>query len=199
MTNNVSFNNMETNVAVPFGQRTDGNGIIIDDCRNSQTGHAPPYTGPGHVAYNLVHGNGGKGIQVCWSDNFVVDHNTAYDNNQDVGNVSNWRGEINSASSSNTTFANNVAYAVPVAGDVRVNDTAYLSEPSSNFGLQFTTNLSFNGTPGAKSLSPSMLKMALPLSNMLGVNPLFVSTDPSSINLALKTTSPIYYKDIGFR
>jgi serralysin len=201
VTNNYSYNNIETNTAAPAGQHTDGNGIILDTF-NNYTRSGPNYTAPSHVGYNVVFGNGGKGIQIAWSNNVTVDHNSAFGNNLDLGNSGTWRGEINNQNGNGNTIINNIAYTVPTTTNVRKYNTAYLSESTAtggNIGLVFTSNVSFNGTAGAASLSASMPSAVFSSSNRLGVNPQFVSIATSNVNLFLEPTSPVYYKDIGFQ
>jgi hypothetical protein len=58
---------------------SDGNGIIVDDLRNTQI-KGMPYRGRTLVAGNVSHDNGGAGIQVFSSDNVDVLHNTVAHN-----------------------------------------------------------------------------------------------------------------------
>ncbi|MBP1806818.1 right-handed parallel beta-helix repeat-containing protein [Rubellimicrobium aerolatum] len=90
---------------------TDGNGIIIDDFRHTQTEGVEPYPHPTLVENNLVHGNGGKGIQVTWSDHVTVRNNTSWRNNTDDLNPGTWRGELSNAQSSDNVWVNNIAVA----------------------------------------------------------------------------------------
>ena len=82
--NNISHDNV-----TKTGQHTDGNGIIIDDFQSTQTSGYKNYTYPTLVDGNVVYNNGGKGIQVTWSDGVTVSNNTAYHNNQDSLNTRN--------------------------------------------------------------------------------------------------------------
>ena len=62
---------------------TDGNGIIVDDGRNSQAFVGTPgvsYGGTTLVSDNLVFGNGGRGVNVYSSDNVIISYNTTYHN-----------------------------------------------------------------------------------------------------------------------
>jgi hypothetical protein len=64
---------------------TDGNGIIIDDSRNTQSYSSTPgtpYTGRTLVENNLVYDNGGRGITVYSSDHVLVRFNTSSNNAQ---------------------------------------------------------------------------------------------------------------------
>ncbi|HVF98175.1 MAG TPA: choice-of-anchor Q domain-containing protein [Flavisolibacter sp.] len=62
---------------------TDGNGIIIDDANNGQSGGSGiRYAGKTLVENNIVYSNGGRGIHVFVTDNVTVLNNTAYQNNK---------------------------------------------------------------------------------------------------------------------
>ncbi len=62
---------------------TDGNGIIVDDGRNTQS-----FVGDASVAYqgttvienNLIYDNGGRAVNIYSSDNVIVRYNTTYQN-----------------------------------------------------------------------------------------------------------------------
>ena len=172
------------------GAHTDGNGIIIDDFQSTQTGGFPNYTYPTLVEGNIAYGNGGKGIQVTWSDNVTVSGNTAYHNNVDNANDGTWRGEISNAQSSNNTFVNNIAVADP---SINGNNTAIDNNSYggySNDNVVWENNLIFNGTVGANSVRsdggngrPSAAN-----GNLIGVNPNFVN--PANGNFELASGSP---------
>ncbi|MGL4177273.1 MAG: right-handed parallel beta-helix repeat-containing protein [Dermatophilaceae bacterium] len=59
---------------------TDGNGIIVDDSRGSQTPGSTPYRGGFYIQDNLVHNNGGRGINIYESDNVEIRQNGTYYN-----------------------------------------------------------------------------------------------------------------------
>jgi len=62
---------------------TDGNGIILDDCKNTQGGSQQGgYSGRTLIANNLCYGNGGSGIHVFMSEHADVLNNTCVDNNR---------------------------------------------------------------------------------------------------------------------
>lgn len=97
--NNVIYGNENK---VPFwfsnqddpGQRviTDGNGVIVDDGRNTQS-----FVGDASVAYkgttvienNLIYDNGGRAVNIYSSDNVVVRYNTTYRNARTVSSAIN--------------------------------------------------------------------------------------------------------------
>jgi len=94
-----------------FAGATDGEGIIIDDNRNTQAGHPPgavknlTYTGAYTlIENNLVFNNGGKGIEVFLSNNVDIVNNTVFENcTRGAGP------EIQCSDSNNTTCVNNIA------------------------------------------------------------------------------------------
>jgi hypothetical protein len=62
---------------------SDGNGIIVDDARNTQSYSSEPgtpYQGRTLVENNLVYDNGGRGVNVYSSDHVDVRYNTSYRN-----------------------------------------------------------------------------------------------------------------------
>ncbi|MDQ3813624.1 MAG: right-handed parallel beta-helix repeat-containing protein [Armatimonadota bacterium] len=66
-----------------IGKISDGNGIIIDDNINSQSGASKiPYEGRTLVQNNLSFGNGGSGIHAYASNHVDIVNNTAYHNAQ---------------------------------------------------------------------------------------------------------------------
>ena len=94
---------------IPFfvvGSITDGNGIIIDDGRNTQNNSTLGiYNGITYVANNLVFDNGARGIHCFESDNVIVVNNTSY---QNCKSSSTQEGELTAFSASNITFLNNI-------------------------------------------------------------------------------------------
>jgi parallel beta-helix repeat protein len=176
---NVSYDNVTEN-----GAHTDGNGIIIDDFQSTQTSGYPNYTYPTLVENNLVYDNGGKGIQVTWSDYVTVTGNTAYHNNRDLQNTGTWRGEISNAQSSNNTFTNNIAVADP---NIEPNNTAYDNNSYGGYVNQnvvWEGNVSYNGTDGQASVRTDGNNNMPSASNgnILGVDPEFVNA-PSDFSL----------------
>ncbi|MGV8988297.1 MAG: choice-of-anchor Q domain-containing protein [Cypionkella sp.] len=169
--NNVTYDNVTTS-----GEHTDGNGIIIDDFQSTQTSGYPNYTFATLVDGNVSYGNGGKGIQVAWSDHVTVSNNTAYHNNVDAANSGTWRGEISNAQSSNNVFINNIA----VADDsVNSNNTAFDNNSYGGYVNQavvFNNNILFNGTAGQLSVRNDGGNNVPTAgnSNLIGVNPQFV-------------------------
>ena len=186
--NNISYDNV-TGPSVA-GDHTDGNGIIIDDFQSTQTAGFPNYTFPTLVENNLAYGNGGKGIQVTWSDFVTVRNNTVAYNNVDSLNSGTWRGELSNQQSSNNTWEGNIAVTDP---SVNANNTAignYSYGGYVNENVVWTNNLTFNGAFGGHSLKLDGGNNA-PLAadgNLLGVDPQFVNAALS--NFALGDGSP---------
>lgn len=60
---------------------TDGNGIIIDDFKNTQNASTfGKYLGKTLIENNMVYENGGRGIHIYLSDNVAIVNNTCYQN-----------------------------------------------------------------------------------------------------------------------
>jgi hypothetical protein len=94
-----------------YSGATDGEGIIIDDNRNTQSGHPAgavenlTYTGAYTlIENNLCFNNGGKGIEVFLSNNVDIVDNTVFENcTRGAG------AEISSYGTNNVTCVNNIA------------------------------------------------------------------------------------------
>lgn len=163
------------------GPHTDGNGVIVDDCRNAQDGNGVNYPGPILVEGNLCHGNGGKGVQVYLSDKVTVRRNTCVGNNRDAENDGTYRGEISNQAGAGNVFEGNIAVAKPGTGRL-VNNSAIGSYTA---GAVWRDNVTFNGTPGQPSVSRGEGGNALPSgTNRLGVNPKLVSYVPTAAGMA---------------
>ncbi len=100
---------------IPFiavGSITDGNGIIIDDGRNTQNSSTQGvYLGKTYIANNLIYDNGGRGIHVYLSDNVTIANNTCFQNCQSPAIQD---GEYTAYSAGSISFINNIAF--PSAG-----------------------------------------------------------------------------------
>lgn len=182
--NNTSYDNVTEN-----GTHTDGNGIIIDDFQSTQTDGFPNYTFETLVENNLVYQNGGKGVQVTWSDGVTVRGNTAYHNNQDLQNTGTWRGEISNAQSSDNTYVNNIAVADPSVNsdNTALDNTSYGGY--SNDNVVWENNLTYDGTGQASVRTDGGNAMPTEADgNLLGVAPQFV--DASGGDFSLTEGSP---------
>jgi hypothetical protein len=84
---NRTFRN-ETKIRwIDTGDFSDGNGVIIDDSRNTQNRDKNPFprdasTGRFLVAHNLAHDNGGSGLHAFLSDRVDFAHNTVWQNSR---------------------------------------------------------------------------------------------------------------------
>jgi parallel beta-helix repeat protein len=90
---------------------SDGNGIIIDDGRNTQSFVGPagvPYRGRTVIENNLVLGNGGRGIHVFLSDHVTIVNNTTSGNSWTPSIED---GEITAIEASDVFIGNNIAFA----------------------------------------------------------------------------------------
>lgn len=133
---------------------TDGNGIIIDDFRSTQTAGFPSYDFLTLVENNLCYGNGGKGIQVTWSDGVTVRRNTCVANNVDPLNGGTWRGDISISDSRRAVVDGNIAVCVRGAGFLSANRAYDNTGPSSRLNnTVFTGNIGWDeaGTPSVRT------------------------------------------------
>ncbi len=93
---------------------TDGNGIIVDDFRNTQGGgQEGGYTSPVLVENNLSFNNGGRGINIYQSDNVTIRNNTCFHNLRILGKYFDWAGEISLDNSSGSRIYNNLIVKSP--------------------------------------------------------------------------------------
>lgn len=103
---NICYNNK---TLIPWAGRdylSDGNGIIIDDNRNTQVEGGIPYNGKTLVENNVSYNNGGSGIHAYSSNNVDIINNTAYNNGTVVGYP-----EIYGQDGVNVNIYNNIMYA----------------------------------------------------------------------------------------
>ena len=193
--NVVRFNVSRLNTEGPsIRDHTDGNGIIIDDANNTQAGpgQSSPYRFATLVEGNLAYGNGGKGLQIAWSNYVTARDNTLYKNNHDNAISGTWRGELSNNFSSFNTLSNNIMVADPA---INPNNTAIGDQtvpakwPAS--GAKWIANLTFNGTPGAPSIAVDGTKPVF-IATIAGKDPKFVapSLDPARANFNLQESSP---------
>lgn len=188
ISHNIVFNNAE--ISDGRSQHSDGNGIIIDDFRNTQNGSLfGVYAQQTLIENNLVFANGGGGIRVYSSDGVMIRNNTAFGNYLDNLNQGTWRGDISVQDAANTTVVNNIAAANPV---VNANNHGYVdaSTNSSNINNLWWNNLSFNGTAGQASIliTGSASTIDATHNNQLGLDPLFAN--PPNANFNLQRASP---------
>lgn len=119
---------------IPFiavGDITDGNGIIVDDGRNTQNGSTQgAYLGKTYIANNLIFDNGGRGIHVYLSDKVVIVNNTCYKNCQSPFIQD---GEYTAYDSDSIYFINNIANPSANIPPIDVSNTAVGITVTHNF------------------------------------------------------------------
>jgi hypothetical protein len=183
--NNVVFNNKTLIKWIAVKKYSDGNGIIIDDNKNTQI-KGKPYKGSFLIENNLCYLNGGSGVYIMSSENALFRNNTSYWNSTESAKGSG-AGELVCYDSNNITWVNNIGWANSAYGSKMaaiVDDGAW----GKNVNINWKNNLSFNGTVGEPSVRiAKTTTTSLDPSNKLGVNPLFIS--PTS-NFRLQAGSP---------
>jgi parallel beta-helix repeat protein len=162
--NVIARNIVHDNSNPPGG--TDGNGIIFDDGKHSQT-DKHPYTPDTLIENNLAYFNCGSGIHVYRSTNVTVRNNTSYWNRQ-LPSKYTWRGDLSNQESDDVIWVNNLAWANPALAK---GNTALLEQPRAK-GVVWRNNISFEGTAGKSSFNH---QGALPGGNLFGVDPMLVN------------------------
>jgi parallel beta-helix repeat protein len=183
---NISYANMnlvvDDRITHSGGKTTDGNGIIIDDFRNTQgaTGNGP-YAPGTLVENNLAFDNGGRGINVFLSDNVLVRNNTAYFNLKDKNLIGPRNAEISVTNASKVTVVNNIAIA-------RDKKSFALMDSTSN-GDAWDWNLTFGG--GRYYAEHGDARWGG--HNMFDVDPKLhaASTDPTTADFHPRPESPV--------
>jgi hypothetical protein len=143
------------------GQRfaTDGNGIIIDDGRNTQNGSkAGPYRAAILVANNLSIGNGGSGVRAFLTDNVTIERNTTYWNDRTDSPRQGERSEIAVMDCAGCTVRGNLAVVGPWP-----RDTAALFVLGDQTGATIAGNVFADARPGKRLVNayqPSRLPRA---------------------------------------
>lgn len=147
---NVSFRN-ENKVSSRWapGQSliTDGNGIIIDESRDTE------YTGRTLVANNVVFDNGGRGIIVNRASGVDVVHNTSYHNGRTAG-LAGGPVELAAVRSIDVQLFNNLAWSRPGAPAFKMIDVPGLAMGGNVFvtdnpsGQASALDLILSGDPG---------------------------------------------------
>lgn len=111
VTNNRVYNNRQYISWIASGKIQDGNGIIVDDARNTQINSTlGAYRGKVLIANNLSYQNGASGILTFKSDNVNIINNTLYMNSQSPEIT---KGQLGADSSSNVNIFNNIVYSYP--------------------------------------------------------------------------------------
>lgn len=189
--NNTCYHNYNDR-AVIGKETTDGNGIIIDTLHGDAS--TPAYVHPTLVEGNVCFDNGGKGVHVFQSDNVTVRNNVCYHNNWDPGNIGTWRAELSNVQGNHDRWINNIGVAFPTkTGAVTDSNKAIMNARTGDYDIsdvEWTGNISFNGTPGDASLLNNGPASAFAPSkgNKLGVDPLFIhpGIDPATCDFHVR-------------
>jgi parallel beta-helix repeat protein len=166
-----------------FDRISDGNGIIVDDSRNTQ--NKSPYgiyTGKTLLANNIVYENWGRGLHVFESDNVNIINNTAFSNSYDPAIT---EGQISVFNADNVRVYNNIAAPYQYRSGF-TNKSSTDGKPN-NINVTFDYNLSFGGT----GFFDSDLGVSDPIAirnNLVGVNPQFINA--GARNFKLQAGSP---------
>jgi parallel beta-helix repeat protein len=136
VTNNKIYNNRQYVPWIANGKISDGNGITIDDSRNTQNNSSlGTYKGRTFIANNIVYKNGGAGIVTYLSERVDIINNTAYMNNQSPELNG---GQIFPHESSDVKVLNNILYAYP---GKKVNNNWNNSNVTYNYNIYFNSSL----------------------------------------------------------
>jgi parallel beta-helix repeat protein len=164
----------------PSGNYSDGNGIIVDDLRNTQASskiQGTVYTGRTLIANNIVHNNGGGGIQIFKSDRVDVINNTSFKNSQRLADY----GEILVNQCSDVRMQNNILWALsdrPINASKGTNSNITITHNVfARDGWDSTWGISWGGTNNNNSF----------------VNPIFENA--ANADFRLKSNSTV--KDNG--
>jgi hypothetical protein len=103
---NESYDNQEFIPFYAVGKITDGNGIIVDDNKNTQSQNGIAYIGRTYVANNISYRNGGSGIHTYSSQHVDIVNNTAWMNNRSTAIN---EGQIFANSADDVNILNNIS------------------------------------------------------------------------------------------
>ena len=180
ITNNRIFGNMNY---VPWPGApcaiTDGNGIIVDDSKNTQNKSSlGSYTGRTYIANNLVYGNGGAGIHVYLSEHVRIINNTAYFNQQTPFI---FNGEIDARSSNDIIIRNNIMEA---RAGKPINTNWNNKQIVHNYNLYYGGNGSFIKGPNILTADPKFRNPSTSISADFSLNQDSPANDNGSFLLA---------------
>ncbi len=131
---NICYDNETFIPTLTSGRIGDGNGIIIDDNKNTQQEGVPAYSGRTLVVNNLCYNNGGAGVQLYSSVNVDCINNTNYFNNR--SSISD-KGEISAIDCTSARCYNNILYA---------RNAMPAQYYKRNVNVEFDYNIYWNGT-----------------------------------------------------
>lgn len=153
---------------------SDGNGIIIDDNKNTQlNGRLAPYTGKTLVTNNLVYLNGGSGIHSYSSANVDIINNSSYQNSSQLD-----YGEIYAQDSTNVNLYNNILYA----------RTGKKMNPNlNNSNVSYNYNVYYNAAPTVTGANDIVRD---PLYSNAGTGDFTVQSGSPAIDTGTTTLAP---------
>jgi hypothetical protein len=179
ITGNTAMMNQEFIPFYAVGEITDGNGIIVDDNKNTQS-NGVAYGGRTYVANNISYLNGGSGIHAYDSAHVDIVYNTAYLNNQ-TKRLN--EGQIFSNSGTDINILSNILYAAP--------HRTYYSNYNNDPSVVYDYNVLYSSTPkaGEKGLAPGPHDIV--------ADPLFTDAEAAAFTLqagspAIGTGSPAF-------
>ena len=173
--NNTVYDN-ETKVKwIDVRRYSDGNGIIVDDTKNTQI-KATPYKGKTLVYNNVSYNNGGSGIHAYSSTNVDIINNTVYNNSRSphINYAS-----LFASSSEDVKIFNNIIY-----GRAGKN----LTGNSGSDRVLFANNIYYNGTPVV--MGPNS-KVADPKFVNAEAGDFRLAADSPAVDNGTKTMAPV--------
>ncbi len=171
----------------------DGNGIIIDDNRNTQNNSTlGVYNGGTYVANNLVFDNGGRGIHCYESNNVIIANNTCYKNCQSPAVQS---GEFTAYDASNITYINNIAS--PDIGIPPMDKDNATTTNITAFNNLFTANASISNPSGTNTIT-GLAAFVNPSVNFNTAD-FHLTQDSFAINTGTINNAPLIDKDGNIR
>ncbi|MBA3704483.1 MAG: T9SS type A sorting domain-containing protein [Bacteroidetes bacterium] len=186
--NNIVYNNKALVKWTAKKAYSDGNGIIIDDNKNTQISGGIPYKGSTLIENNVSYQNGGSGVYVMSSQHVTVRNNTSYWNSTETAKGSG-NGELVCLDNNDITWVNNIAWVNPTYSSTDVHaiddDGAW---GTGNTNITWKNNLTYTGTAGQTGVRiAKTTTTSIDISNKLGVNPLFINP---ITNFKLQAGSP---------
>lgn len=169
---NASFLNDNHVLAPGSTLVTDGNGIILDDGRNTQGGSkAGVYPHRALVEHNLVFANGGSGLRVFRTDRVTLRFNTSYGNDRSKLVRGSGQAEIGSNECFDCLWTGNLAVKPLVQGRQRI------VFDYNTRSVRYVDNVFFDPRPGislAHREGPSAAKLDLSR-NITDAQPVFAN------------------------
>ncbi len=189
ITGNICYRNENYIPFYVLGIITDGNGIIVDDSRNTQNNSTQgKYLGKTYIANNLVFDNGGRAIHCFESDNVLAINNTCYKNCKSPAIK---QGELTAYDSSNITFANNIVS--PSNGIPPINKDNNTTSNIIAINNLFTANQNLANPQGTNTIVGNA-GFVNPTINFATAN-FHIQSNSLAINVGTTTNAPLTDKD----